>query len=135
MKKNEKSAVMWAAMAYVGKKENNVDQLTEGKAYDVDLTVKGSIDGHPVNQILAGQLTVGHGTQRVCGSVDYTAVTAYLLGMLTSKQRRQVMAELPKMLENEAPMPYTEMAEALLVACKETNKKVTAVRGAVRFDY
>jgi hypothetical protein len=133
------TAVLWAAVADVAKREGNRDDLAGGGKHDVKLNVVGEVDGQPIAHVLAGVLTVNHDAERASSTgPKIEEVVALLLAKMGPKVRQALVAEIVNQFEAGGELPPTdetavELATAMLARLR--TKKTTTARGSVRFEY
>lgn len=133
-------AAAWASLGYVASKEGSRDDLIDGAAYSVNLTITGEIDGTPIAEHIDGRLTVGHATEKASSSTpNISHIIGCLLSKLNKATRAKVLSEIPaEYAAGGQALPELSVgdvadAENLLAALRQT-KRINA-RGAVKCEY
>lgn len=135
------AAAAFEVVARAAAKEETRDRLPDGASYSFDVAILGHVDGQPVNESLAGRLTVGHASERKSHSLSHEAIVAALLARMSKTARAKAVRELPGLYAaHGGDMPELLTgdrmeAKSLLAACKEQAATPSTVRGAVRCEY
>lgn len=89
MNKAEITAVMWAAIESIAKKQCRRDSLAAGAEYDVALKIAGQIGEATCAFQAEGHVVVNHDGVRLASQAPpIPHLTAYLLGLLPPAKRK-----------------------------------------------
>ena len=140
MNKAEISAVTWAAIESIAKKQFRRDALPAGAEYDVALKVSGEVGKASCAFEAHGHVVVNHdGVRLATQSPPVPQLTAYLLGLLPRAKRENVLKELPEIFaaaDNRLPDVDIGLVEAAQKLLERLRSKVQQqVRGAISVAY
>jgi hypothetical protein len=140
MTKDETTAVCWAALEAVARKECRRDALLAGGEYDVTLRVAGEVGTKPFACEAEAHVVVNQdGTRIVSHAPPAPHLAAYLLGLLPRAKRERVLRELPERFaaaDNRLPDVDAELVEAAENLLGRLRAKVQQhVRGAISTSY
>lgn len=135
------SAAVWESIGKIAGKENRRDDIPDGFAGKVELYIAARIDNGPVyRQNFAGQISVGHASQRATSSLpNMGEVIGHILAQLNGATREAILRDLPAIYAaNNGELPAVpkeieEAAEGLLGKLRAT--KQIDVRGSVSVKY
>jgi hypothetical protein len=140
MNKNEITAVCWAALEAVARKECRRDALIAGAEYDVALRVAGDVRAKSFACEAEAHVVVNHDGVRVVSQAPPTPhLVAYLLGLLSRQKRESILRELPERFaaaDNRLPDVDAGVVEASQKLLERLRAKVQQqVRGSISTSY
>lgn len=134
-------AVLLHAAAKLAADRADRSELAGGDAFEVDLTIAGTINGkHAAEELAAGRLVVNHDQERKSSKAcDTSHLVALLLEAIPPAKRRPLLANLPRHFEDHAgELPgvrdakATDQASQLLAELRSVT--TTTARGSIRFS-
>jgi len=134
------AAAAYTALAKVGGKEANRDDLAAGATHAVRLAIAGQIDGEEFETYIAADLSVGHDSTRASSTGPKQGeLIAVILGKLNTATRDKILRELPEEFaanDNQLPAVDTTAVDAVDSMLKRLRaKKTQNVRGSVSCSY
>ncbi len=140
MNKAEISAVTWAAVESIAKKQFRRDALTPGAEYDVVLKIGGEIGQASCDFQAHGHVVVNHdGVRLATQAPPISQLTAYLLGLLPRAKRENVLKRLPEIFaaaDNRLPDVDADLVEAAQKMLERLRSKVQQhVHGSISVAY
>ena len=140
MNKAEISAVTWAALESIAKKQFRRDALAAGAEYDVELKISGEVGKASCAFLGEGHVVVNHdGVRLTSQTPPIPQLTAYLLGLLPRAKRENVLKRLPELFaaaDNRLPDVDADLAEAAQKMLERLRSKVQQhVRGSISVAY
>lgn len=136
LSKVKKRSVVMHTLSKFCAKQADRSLLDGGDAFDVDLTINGTIGKQKVEEVCRGRLTVGHDTTK---NASYGIAPAKVIAWLLSvdphaakhiEQLRQMATQ--KSLAEKVTVDQEEQACMLLKRFNQTEPKVT--KGSVSFS-
>lgn len=118
MQEKERTAALWAALAYVAGKEARRDELADGAVYECKLSIAGQVGDQRVDVPVEATLHVGHPSQRASSSGPSTEhLVACLLSRFNERTRERIVRGLPEeFAAHDGKLP--EVTSAQLDAAK-----------------
>jgi hypothetical protein len=140
MKQEEVTAVCWAALESVAKKECRRDALVAGSEYDVALRVSGEVKTKAFAAEAQAHVVVNHDGQRIVSQAPPAPhLVAYLLGLLSRPKREALLKELPEQFsaaDNRLPDVDAGLVEAAENLLSRLRSKVQQhVRGSISTSF
>ena len=103
---SQRQAALRAAVANLAGKSANRDALPAGAEYAVEISVSGSVNGHPVEALEAtAALTVGHDSVRAANSLPYAQLLAVVLAKLNATTKAAVMRDVLAEIQASGKVP------------------------------
>jgi hypothetical protein len=138
--KAEVTAVTWAALESIAKKQCRRDALTAGAEYDVALKIDGDIGGASCAFQAEGHVVVNHdGVRLASQSPPISQLTAYLLGLLPKTKRENVLKTLPEIFaaaDNRLPDVDARLVDAAQKMLDRLRSKIQQhVHGSISVAY
>jgi len=138
--KAEITAVTWAALESIAKKQCRRDALAAGAEYDVGLKISGEVGEASCNFQAEGHVVVNHdGVRLASQSPPIPQLTAYLLGLLPKAKRENVLKTLPDMFaaaDNRLPDVNAGLVDAAQKMLDRLRSKIQQhVHGSISVAY
>jgi len=133
-----RTASLWAALSQFAGKQLKRDDLTDGSSTPIDLVVTGKVDRIPCNNVIAGQLLIGHPSSRASSSgVDQAELLAQFAQRLGPQQRQMFYELLTSHFATHQSLPPGDAA--VVSECKHLLKnlrfrKTSNVAPSLRFE-
>ena len=140
MNKAEITAVTWAALESIAKKQCRRDALTCGAEYDVGLKIAGQLGEESCVFQARAHVVVNHdGVRLASQSPPIPQLTAYLLGLLPKAKRENVLKTLPEMFaaaDNRLPDVDAGLVDAAQKMLDRLRSKIQQhVHGSISVAY
>ncbi len=140
MNKAEISAVTWAALESIAKKQFRRDALAPGAEYDVALKIGGEVGKASCAFQAEGHVVVNHdGVRLASQSPPIPQLTAYLLGLLPKAKRENVLKTLPEIFaaaDNRLPDVDAGLVDAAQKMLDRLRSKIQQhVHGSISVAY
>ena len=132
-------AAVFAALGKVADSESCRDDLEDGAKHEFHLTISGVVNGCGFEQSFAGDLSVGHASERASSvGPNQDHLLAYVLSKMNHQTREKILRETASDFAEHGELPA--VADEQLKAAKEfrgeLRQKVSQhVRGSVRVNY
>jgi hypothetical protein len=131
------AAVAWHALLKASDKAAVRDNLSPGTSHTIDLAISGEVDGHFFDEHVAGQLSVGHDSQRGSSSnPPLDKLIGYILSQINETHRAAIL-RLPALYVAqgcELPEVSPSIAAETDAFLKQFRAAKTAnIRGSVSF--
>jgi hypothetical protein len=138
--KAEITAVTWAALESIAKKQCRRDALAAGAKYDVALKMAGQIGGESCVFQAEAHVVVNHDGVRLASQAPpIPQLTAYLLGLLPKAKRENVMRKLPEIFaaaDNRLPDVNAGLVDAAQKMLDRLRSKIQQhVHGSISVAY
>ena len=123
------AAVAWFSLLKTAEKEAVRDDLKAGSSHTIDLVVSGSVDGHFFDEHVAGQLSVGHDSQRASSSnPPLDKLIGYILSQLNETHRAAILRLPALYVAQGCELP--EVSPAIAAETDAFLKKFRAAKAA-----
>jgi hypothetical protein len=138
--KAEVTAVMWAALESIAKKQFRRDALVAGSDYDVALKISGEVGGKSCGFQAEAHVVVNHdGVRLTSQTPPIPQLTAYLLGLLPKTKRENVLKRLPEIFaaaDNRLPDVDAGLVDAAQKMLDRLRSKIQQhVHGSISVAY
>ena len=140
MNKAEITAVTWAAIESIAKKQFRRDALAAGAEYDVALKISGEVGKASCDFQAEAHVAVNHdGVRLASQSPPIPQLTAYLLGLLPKAKRENVLKTLPEIFaaaDNRLPDVDAGLVDAAQKLLDRLRSKIQQhVHGSISVAY
>ena len=140
MNKAEISAVTWAVLESIAKKQLRRDALAPGAEYDVALKISGKVGKASCAFQAEGHVVVNHdGVRLASHAPPISQLTAYLLGLLPKAKRENMLKTLPEIFaaaDNRLPDVDAGLVDAAQKMLDRLRSKIQQhVHGSISVAY
>lgn len=131
--------VLYHAVAAFAGKRTVRDQLEDGESHQVDVRLRGTVDGQAVDEHITGRLNVGYASVvNGTAACDQAHLLGWLLSQFPNSRRERILKDLPALYDahaNDLPPiedpSLLERSKKLLEQLRA--KKESPRRGSVSF--
>lgn len=115
---SETTAAAFSALKYVAGKQADRQQLVDGTAYKIELSISGRCAGNEFRRQLACTLMANHATEQAGRSPGTRQLLAHILALLPTIEARRLANALPEEIHEQPAADDLAAADHLLERCR-----------------
>lgn len=129
------SAAVWETVNRVSAEQSRRDDIPDGFAGHVDLSIAARIQGQVYRQNFSAEISVGHKSTRASSTgAPQEDVVAWILGHVNAVTRASILEKLPEVFASngeQLPVSEKDSEDAAAMLKRLRAKKSQEVRGSV----